>query len=239
MKKIAFIAGLLLLGACVTQQPRQGAVNRLSAKEKKAGWQLLFDGTRPNLWRAANKSGFPKKGWTIQEGCLVSGGGGNLVSLQEYGEFDLVWDWKMVDKGGNSGVKYFVKETGTDALGIEYQMLDDVGHPWMQDGRMHPNDYHTVGAVYELYPPSSSKITKPVGEWNTSRVLSQGKHVEHWLNGVKVAEFERGSEDFNARIAKSKFKTIPNFGLHPKGLILLQDHGSVVWFRNIKIRPLN
>ena len=143
-----------------------------------------------------------------------------------------------MDAGGNSGVKYFVKEMNNDALGIEYQILDDVGHPWMKDGRMLPNDFHTVGAVYELYPPSPKKIIKPVGEWNTSRIFSAGNHVEHWLNGVKVAEYERGSADFKARIAKSKFREIPGFGLHEKGVLLLQDHGSIVWFRNLKIKKL-
>ena len=235
MKKIASI---LIFATMVGFTAQKQEPNTLTKKEVKLGWKLLFDGKNPSQWRSANQTGFPTKGWEIKEECLVSGGGGNLVSKEEYGNFDLVWDWKMMDAGGNSGVKYFVKETGKDALGIEYQMLDDAEHPWMKDGRMKPNDFHTVGAVYEIYPPSPNKIVKPVGQWNTSRVLSSGKHVEHWLNGVKVAEFERGSADFNARIAKSKFKDIPNFGLHEKGLLLLQDHGSVVWFRNIKIRTL-
>jgi len=226
----------LMLGCAVQKQP--AAFNSLSKKEVSQGWQLLFDGKNPSLWRSANKADFPTTGWSIKEGCMVSGGGGNLESREEYGNFDLVWDWKMMDAGGNSGVKYFVKEMNNDALGIEYQILDDVGHPWMKDGRMLPNDFHTVGAVYELYPPSPKKIIKPVGEWNTSRIFSAGNHVEHWLNGVKVAEYERGSADFKARIAKSKFREIPGFGLHEKGVLLLQDHGSIVWFRNLKIKKL-
>ena len=226
----------LLLLSLTVQLDGQQMANTLSKKELKQGWHLLFDGKSPSGWRSANKTDFPTQGWVIKEGCMVSGGGGNLVSKEEYGDFELVWDWKMMDIGGNSGVKYFVKEDGNDALGIEYQMLDDLNHPWMKDGRMKPNDFHTVGAIYELYPTNPNKVIKPVGEWNTSRVLSKGKHLEHWLNGVKVAECDRGSEDFNARIQKSKFKTIPNFGLHEKGLLLLQDHGSIVWFRNIKIK---
>jgi hypothetical protein len=238
MKNVSSFLILAFLLGCFVQLQGKQTPNTLTKKEVKEGWMLLFDGKVPSQWRAANQKGFPSKGWEIKEECMVSGGGGNLVSKQEYGSFDLVWEWKMMDKGGNSGVKYFVKEDGKDALGIEYQMLDDAGHPWMQDGRMHTNDYHTVGAIYELYPTAANKITKPVGEWNTSRILSKGKHIEHWLNGIKVAECDRGSKDFNSRIATSKFKDIPNFGLHEKGLLLLQDHGSVVWFRNMKIRTM-
>ena len=232
-----FLIFVLLVGFDSQLQGQQVA-NTLTRKEVKQGWKLLFDGKNPTQWRSANKTGFPAKGWEIREGCLVSGGGGNLVTKVEYGDFDLIWDWKMMDKGGNSGVKYYVKEDGKDALGIEYQMLDDFDHPWMKDGRMFPNDFHTTGAIYELYPTSPAKKLNPVGEWNQSRIFAKGKHIEHWLNGVKVAECERGSTDFNSRILKSKFKDIPNFGLHEKGLILLQDHGSIVWFRNLKIRTL-
>ena len=236
MQRNSVLLLFVLLVGSIFQLQGQQASNTLSKNEVQQGWKLLFDGKNPSQWRSANQVDFPSKGWQIKEGCLVSGGGGNLVSKEEYGNFDFCWDWKMMDIGGNSGVKYFVKEDGKDALGIEYQMLDDAAHPWMKEGKMQPNDYHTNGAVYEIHPPSIHKKSKPVGEWNTSRVLSSGKHVEHWLNGLKVAEYERGSADFNARVAKSKFKDVPNFGLHQKGLLLLQDHGSVVWFRNMKIK---
>jgi hypothetical protein len=238
MKNLLSILWLAFLIGYAVQLQGQPTANTLTKKEVKEGWKLLFDGKSPSLWRAANKQGFPEKGWEIKEGCMVSGNGGNLVSMEEYGNFDFVWDWKMMDTGGNSGVKYFVKEDGKDALGIEYQMLDDLAHPWMKEGKMQPNDYHTNGAVYELYPPSVYKKSKPVGEWNTSRITSYGMHVVHWLNGKKVADYVRGSSDFSERVAKSKFKDTPGFGLHEMGLILLQDHGSVVWFRNIKIRKL-
>lgn len=237
MRALSVLITFFILAGCSVQK-QQSSPNSLCKKELRKGWQLLFDGSTPSGWRSANQTGFPSKGWEIKEGCLVSGGGGSLVSKEEFDHFDFVWDWKMMDKGGNSGVKYFVKEGKNDALGIEYQMLDDAEHPWMKDGRMKPNDYHTNGAVYELYPPSEFKKVRPVGEWNTSRVVAYGRHVEHWLNGEKVAEFDRGSGDFTERIAKSKFKDVPGFGMHEKGLLLLQDHGSVVWFRNIKIRKL-
>ena len=236
MRKYAAVSIFAFLIVFAIQLKGQDKINVLTKNEVKNGWKLLFDGRTPSQWRSANKTDFPTKGWEIKEGCMVSGGGGNLVTKVEFGSFDLTWDWKMMDKGGNSGVKYFVKEVNNDALGIEYQMLDDFDHPWMKDGRMFPNDFHTTGAIYELYPTSPSKKLNPVGEWNHSRIFVRGKHIEHWLNGVKVAECERGSVDFNARIEKSKFKTIPNFGLHEEGLLLLQDHGSIVWFRNIKIK---
>lgn len=238
MRTLFFLWAIAISVGCTAQKQQQASVNSLTKKELRNGWQLLFDGASPSQWRSANKTDFPTKGWTIQDGCLVSGGGGSLVSKEEYSNFDLVWDWKMMDSGGNSGVKYFVKENGNDALGIEYQMLDDAAHPWMKEGKMLQNDYHTNGAVYELYPPSIYKKSKSVGEWNTSRITSYGMHVVHWLNGEKVADYVRGNADFTERVAKSKFKATPGFGLHDRGLILLQDHGSVVWFRNIKIRKL-
>lgn len=238
MKNLFLGLILTVLFGCTAQKQQKTANNTLTKKELKNGWQLLFDGTNPTLWRSDNKTDFPAKGWSVKEGCLVSGGGGNLVSKEEYSNFDLVWEWKMIDAGGNSGIKYFVKEDGKDALGIEYQMLDDAAHPWMKEGKMQPNDYHTNGAVYELYPPSIHKKSKPVGEWNSSRVTSYGMHVVHWLNGEKVTDYVRNSKDFAERVAKSKFKDTPGFGMHEQGLILLQDHGSEVWFRNIKLRKL-
>lgn len=238
MKILASLLVFVVLAGMTWPGMAQSQPNTLSKKEVKEGWTLLFDGTNPSQWRSVNKDQFPEKGWSVQDGCMVSGGGGSIVSRKEYGNFELTWDWKMMDKAGNSGVKYFVKEGPKDALGIEYQMLDDENHPWMKDGRMKPFDYHTNGAVYEIYPPSGNKPDKPVGEWNTSKVVAKGKHVEHWLNGVKIADYVRGSDDFNARIAKSKFKDVPGFGLHEKGLLMLTDHGSIVYFKNLKIREL-
>ena len=216
----------------------ENQLNTLSKKEINENWHLLFDGKTTTNWRRAGSTSFPQKGWEIKDGCLVSGKGGDIVTKEEFGNFDFKWEWKMESKGGNSGVKYFVKEKGGIALGIEYQMLDDANHEWMLTGKMKPNDFHTNGSVYELYPPSPDKKDKPLGEWNESRILSKGNHVEHWLNGAKVAEYERGSDEFKARVAKSKFKDVDKFGLHAEGLLLLQDHGSVVYFRNLKIRKL-
>jgi len=238
MKKINLLFIICAMSAFSFQNNTKDPLNTLSAKELKENWQLLFDGKTTNNWRGENSTTFPKKGWEIKEGCLVSGKGGNIVTIQEFGNFDFKWEWKMETKGGNSGVKYFVKEKNGTALGIEYQMLDDVNHEWMLSVQMKPNDYHTNGAVYELYPTSPDKKTKPFGEWNESRIISKGNHVEHWLNGSKVAEYERRSDDFKARVAQSKFKDVDQFGLHNEGMLMLTDHESVVYFRNLKIRKL-
>ena len=120
-------------------------------------------------------------------------------------------------------------------MGLEYQLLDDDGHVWMENGRMKPNDYHTTGALYELYPTSKTKTIKPLGEWNSSRILSINNHVEHWLNGEKILEYQRGSDDFTEKVAASKFKDAEGFGLFEEGYIMLQDHGGAAQFRNIKI----
>lgn len=171
-----------------------------------------------------------------------SGNGGDIITTGQYSDFELSWEWKMLTKGGNSGVKYFVKEglSGNNkyGAGLEYQILDDENFSWMLDGRMKPGDYRTLASLYEIYP-ATNKAPKPLGEWNHSRILVQGKHVEHWLNGIKVLEYERGSEDFRKRVAESKFKTFENFGEAAEGHILLQDHGTKMAFRNIKIKESN
>lgn len=227
-------------------------LNTLSPEEKKSGWKLLFDGKSTKQWRAINEKSFPKLGWNVRNGELCITGDnvlaesintGDIVTRNQYRDIELVWDWKMMTKGGNSGVKYFVIEglskNPKHGEGLEYQLLDDKNHPWMFEGKMKPNDYHTVGSLYELYAASDEKRPSPLGLWNQSRIVCNNNHVEHWLNGRKILEYERGSKDFNDRIAKSKMSVFPNFGLVPKGYILLQDHGSIVHFRNIKIKELN
>jgi len=226
-------------------------LNSLTTEEKSGGWKLLFDGKTTKQWRAINKKFFPENGWSVINGELCINGNnvlaesintGDIVTRKMYRDFELEWDWKMLTKGGNSGVKYWVVEglskNPKHGEGLEYQLLDDKNHPWMLEGKMKPNDYHTVGSLYELFPASTDKKPSPLGLWNTSRILCKNNHVEHWLNGKKILEYEKNSDDFKDRIAKSKMKSIPGFGLAPEGHILLQDHGSIVHFRNIKIKEL-
>jgi len=227
----------------------QSGANRLSTEEISNGWELLFDGYSSRGWRGITRDEFPSLGWEILSGELrtiavdgsESTNGGDVITLKEYGpDFELSWEWKMLTKGGNSGVKYFVKENlttnGNYGYGLEYQILDDMNHPWMLEGKMQPDDYHTIGSLYEFFPASEVKQVKPLGEWNVSRIVSKDMHVEHWLNGEKILQYDRGGRKFQKMLKKSKFRDIENFGQEEKGHILLQDHGSQVHFRNIKIR---
>lgn len=221
--------------------------NSLTDKEIANGWKLLFDGYSTDGWRGITKDHFPRDGWIIKNGQIridamdgaESGNGGDIITKEEFGDFELKWEWRMLTKGGNSGIKYYVKEELTDnrsyGYGLEYQILDDQNHSWMLEGKMKPNDYHTAGALYEFFPPSKRKQVKPLGEWNSSKIVSKNNHIEHWLNGEKILEYKRGSDDFMRMLKKSKFKHIHNFGMAEKGHILIQDHGSNVHFRNIKI----
>ena len=215
------------------------------AKKPTTEWIYLFDGSSTEHWRAAHSEHFPDSGWYVSDGELMNDGTskGSLISKQEYSNFVLEWEWRLFDEGGNSGLKYFLKEDfgegKNQVLGLEYQMLDDERHAWMKEGKMKPNDYHTSGALYEFFPPLDAKKMAPLGEFNISRIVSDGNHVEHWLNGEKVVEYERGGEDFLKMKALSKFKDHPEFGLSEQGYLMLQDHSSRVSFRNIRIKILD
>ncbi|GAB3976421.1 hypothetical protein GCM10028806_35920 [Spirosoma terrae] len=242
------LTGLLLATLVAAEKPQ--TPNTLTDKEKKTGWTLLFDGKTTNGWRGAYKDKFPEKGWTVADGLLTiqqsdgseSQSFGDIVTTGEYGDFDLMFDFKLTE-GANSGVKYFVVEQSPkpkgSAFGLEFQVLDDDKHP---DAKMGRDGNRTVGSLYDLIPASSKKAN-PIGEWNTGRIVSKGHHVEHWLNGKKVVDYERGSEKFRELVAMSKYKA-PDYNAHgrfgeaPKGHILLQDHGNKVSYRNIKIKTL-
>ncbi len=218
----------LLAAAAFAREP-----NTLNEAEKSAGWKLLFDGKTPAGWVALGKPEFPEKGWTVVDGTLQhakGGGGGSIVTAEAYENFELTWEWK-VGEVGNSGVKYNLVDPAKD-LGFEYQLIDDEKHP---DG-IRGGKLHQTAALYDLIEPSAERKVKPVGEWNESRLLVQGVHVEQWLNGVKTVEFEMGSDDLKARIAKSKYAKAANFGVKAKSPILLQDHGDEIAFRNLKLR---
>lgn len=251
---------LIFVWGCSGQKTQDEGSELVAVSQAENEWIPLFDGKTSAGWRGVNQDSFPKAGWQISDGVLMvnatdgkeSGNGGDIITLEQYGDFILEWEWKMLTKGGNSGVKYFVKEGMSDnkkygpdsakhfvgaSYGLEYQILDDENFSWMKDGRMKPGDYRTLASLYEIYP-ATNKTPKPLGEWNTSRIVAEGQHVEHWLNGVMVLEFERGSEDFRAKVAESKFADIEGFGEAPKGHILIQDHGSETAFRNLRIKTL-
>ncbi len=227
--------------------------NRLSSGEQRAGWKLLWDGRTANGWRSAKAAGFPKKGWSMANGLLTvegAGGaestnGGDIITTRDYRNFELSVDFRLTE-GANSGIKYFVdpnllKGDGS-AIGLEYQLLDDARHP---DAKMGRDGNRTIGSLYDLItarnlldPDSPGKRVNPPGEWNRAVIVVRGKHVEHWLNGFKVVDYERGSPEFRALVAQSKYAKWPNFGEWEQGPILLQDHGNRVDFRSIKIREL-
>ncbi|RPH33989.1 DUF1080 domain-containing protein [bacterium] len=240
------LAVMLLFVSSGFAQKTASPFNALSPQEMKEGWKLLFDGKTTAGWRGAYKAAFPEKGWEVQEGMLTvqpSGGGeaangGDIVTVDEYSSFDFRLDFKLTE-GANSGIKYFVTEqqprTPGSAIGLEYQLLDDARHP---DAKLGINGNRTLASLYDVMPAANKK-PNPIGEWNQARIVVRGKHVEHWLNGVKVLSYERGGKGFLAHKAESKFKERKEFGEAARGHILLQDHGNQVFFRNIKIRVLN
>lgn len=220
--------------------------NQLGNLETPQGWKLLFDGKTSAGWRSARGPEFPKQGWIIENGVLTvldsggkeSAGGGDIITVDTYSDFELQLEFKLTP-GANSGIKYFVqpdlnKGPGS-AIGLEYQLLDDLRHPDAKQGS-HPHS-RTLASLYDLIA-ADNKDLRPVGSWNHARILAKGNHVEHWLNGRKVLEYERKTEEFRKLVQESKYKVWPGFGEWDAGHILLQDHGNQVSFKNIKIRPL-
>jgi len=222
--------------------------NHLTYAEAQDGWLLLWDGSSPAGWRGARLEGFPEQGWQMEDGVLrvlASGGaesaaGGDIVTVDTFGDFEMKVDFRITE-GANSGIKYYVdteinKGEGS-AIGLEYQILDDLRHPDAKLGNHEGS--RTLASLYDLIAADPAKPVNPIGQWNTAHILSREGHVEHWLNGVKVLEYERGSEAYRKLVAASKYKVWPNFGEAVRGHLLLQDHGDQVDFRNIKIKPLN
>lgn len=207
------------------------APNELTAQEKAEGWKLLFDGKSTAGWRSFKKDTFPDKGWVVENGALkkVAGvQGGDIMTTNTFEQFDLRWEWKIPARA-NNGVKYFITEERGGPIGHEYQMIDD---------SIVKNPKQRTASFYDVLPVTEHTALKPPGEWNQSRILVQGERVEHWLNGVKVLEYELGSEKVKTAVAASKFKDVKGFGERLKGHILLTDHRDEASFRNIKIREL-
>ena len=223
-------------GIAMQTTPASANANTLTAAEKKAGWQMLFDGKTSQGWRSVSKETFPAQGWKIDNGELIvlkpadkSKGGGDIITTNQFSDFELMLEAKLTP-GANSGIKYFVD----GSLGLEYQILDDERHP---DAKMGKNGNRTIGSLYDLIPAQNKKAS-PIGEWNQVRIVSKGQHVEHWLNGSKIVEYERGSPEYRKLVAESKYSKSKNFGESAQGPILLQEHGDEVHYRNIKIRKL-
>ena len=240
LKSLGILAMVTVsLNSYANVEPKEGNPVQSEKKQTKS-WISLFDGKSLKGWHGYNKKG-EVKNWIVQDGALVCLGaakgdtGGDIVTDREFDNFELVWEWK-VDKGSNSGVMYHViedpKYKGPYETGPEYQIIDDIGFP----GKL--EEWQKAGADYAMNLPNENKKLKPVGEWNTSKIIFNRGHVEHWLNGKKIVEFQKGTEKWKKEKAEGKWKNYPDYASVSKGKIALQDHGNKAYFRNIKIREL-
>jgi len=201
------------------------AANPVRAED---GWTDLFDGKSLQGWRNYGTNIVTGKGWVVEAGVLkklAKVRGGDLITEKQYDDFVLEWEWRIPAKA-NSGIKYFVRERGASAIGHEYQMVDNatMSRPvWL------------TATFYDVLP-TTTNATPRIADWNQSRLVVRGNHIEHWLNGVKVLEYECGSPEVQAAVAKSKFKHEPQFAEKVRGHILLTDHQDECWFRNIRIK---
>ena len=226
------IAGCTQVGNAPAASTASGAV-ALTPEQKAAGWRSLFDGTSTSAWRGYKSPTFPA-GWRIADGVLTkSGSVGDLVSKDQFGNFELALDWNL-STGGNAGIFY----RGTEEYdhiywsAPEYQLLDDANHP---DGK---SRLTSAGAAYALYP-SPAGVVKPAGEWNSTLIVVNGSRVQHWLNGQRLLEYELGSPDWEAKVKASKFVAYPNYGRATRGYIGIQgDHDGVLSIRNVRIREI-
>jgi hypothetical protein len=225
---------LLLIAICslvLKSGPAGAADNQLTPQEKAEGWKMLFDGKTTTGWRGFKKTTFPEQGWVVEDGWLkkiAKVRGGDIISLDQFSEFDLQWEWRIPPKA-NNGIKYFITEERATAIGHEYQMIDDAT---VKEGK------GKTASFYDVLPPKAHKPAKFAPEFNQSRVMVKGNHVEHWLNGELVLQYELGSPEVLSAVAKSKFKGVAGFGTRIKGHILLTDHNDEASFRNVKIRSL-
>lgn len=218
--------------------------NRLSDVEQAAGWKLLWDGATSGGWQSIKGEAFPQEGWSTAGGMLTAEGAkvGDIVTTRAYRNFELSVDFRL-SPGANSGIKYLLNPKQLkegQAYGLEYQLLDDQQHPDAKKGR---GGNRTLASLYDLVPASNmadprrpGKRINPPGEWNRAVIIVRGNHVEHWLNGFKMVETERGTPAFRELISQSKFAEVPGYGESEQSPILLQDHGNRVDFRSIKLR---
>ncbi len=237
---MSFIVTSLSSQAFTVTPPNANLRSKAISNPPKGQWITLFDGKSLNGWHHFNNKAAIKN-WTVEDGALVclgakgTSGSGDIITDQVFGNFELRWEWK-VDRGSNSGVFYHIVEDPkykrTIDTSPEYQIIDDVTYP----AKLEP--YQLTGADYDMHVAGSNKVLKPVGEWNTSKIIFKNGRVEHWLNGERIVKFKAWSADWKKRKAASKWKDSPDYGMSPVGNIGLQDHGNKAYFKNIEIREL-
>ncbi|SHF89869.1 protein of unknown function [Mariniphaga anaerophila] len=240
MKKLVGLLSVLFISLFVSAS-LLAQCTQACAVNAKCGWEILFDGNSVEKWRGKESHVFPQKGWKIENGLLflAESGGGDIITKEKYCDFELVFSFNLTE-GANSGIKYFVdslvnSETGSVSInGPEYQIIDDEHNIHVKDD---PNGLSSTASAYLLYAPENKKLNH-YGQWNTGRIVAKNETVEHWLNGVRVVKYKRGSKDFLERKADTKFKNVEKYGEQKCGHILLTDHGDKVFFKNIKIRKL-
>ena len=230
-RRTALVAGIALMAAVHVRAQNTRMPNTLTPKEAAAGWRLLFDGRTTSGWRGFRQQQLPE-GWKAVDGALTrTGRASDIVTVDQFGDFELTLEWNLA-ANGNSGIFFRVTEDD-DVMwhtAPELQIIDNAYKEPLKPGQL-------AGANYDLHPPSRD-ATKPIGSWNETRLLVKGSHVEHWMNGVKVVEYELWSDDWERRVKESKFKDFPKYARARRGHIGLQDHGDRVAFRNIKIREM-
>jgi hypothetical protein len=236
MKNLIYILLSTFIFTSAGCNPKDAEINTLTKKEIKEGWELLFDGKSLDNWKTFN--GGEVTGWKIVDGVLHNSGvgsdhGGDIITKKEYQNFELYMEWKVAPES-NSGIFYHVQEGIVNAIyesGPEYQLIDDKGWPTKL------KDSQYSGANYDMHAPQNAEVV-PIDDWNKTRLIVNGPHVEHWLNGKKVVEYELWSDEWNALKENSKWKTRPHYGMAKTGHIGLQDHGGLTMFRNMKIREI-
>ncbi len=253
LKRIALLSlPLALIGIVFAADVSDYEVNRLTDQEAAAGWRLLFDGSTVRGWTGLKGTPFPSGSWKVERGALRTldtPHGRDIVSEEKFDNFELAFDYK-ISPGGNSGVKYLVQQEwlsphwtpdqtaaykadqAVAAVGYEFQIHDDAALK-----RQPGWEAESTGALYLLVPPGEKRMNPP-GEWNSARVVVDGMHVEHWLNGKKLLEYELGSKELLDKVEKTKFRKVPGYGQKGPGNIVLQHHGSPVWFRNVRVKEL-
>jgi len=243
----------VLISGCNANKNKE-KINRLTQAEKDQGWELLFDGKTLNGWKILGRDKSETSAyWTVENGAIrkindkdvASTNGklvnGDLMTIETYDNFELSWEWK-IKEGGNSGIKYNVSEelsmkygSNNHALGFEYQELDDSNAKYQGENKLKPSQY--TASLYDMIASKNVKL-KPAGQYNTARIIINGNHGEHWLNGVKVVEFEFGTAEFDSLYRHSKYHKYPDFEKKRKGHIVITNHHDDSWHRNIKIRKL-